>query len=133
MQKGRPGIFAKYLSRFSEATNNLVKPSTVVLKELEEKAWAGACSVQRLTNPKDRLDRKLKGIAKSKDDGSVLEFEVNATLIGILEFVNPCRIADSGFSNCRKSDEFELSVEFQSSVADVSPFVVPMTIVTVGR
>lgn len=134
MQKGRPGIFCEIPIEIHRGYNNLVKPSTVVLKEREGESMGRVLVQYRgLTNPKDRLDRKLKGIAKSKDDGSVLEFEVNATLIGILEFVTlaELRIADSRIVG--NPDEFELSVEFQSSVADVSPFVVPMTIVTVGR
>lgn len=127
VQKGRPGVLCEIPIEIRRGERSIAKPSTVVLNDRGTECM-GRVRIQYrgLTNPNDRLDRKLKGIAKRKDDGSVLEFEVNATLIGVSEFVTLAELRVTDAQILGNPNDFELSVEFQSSMADVPTFVVPM-------
>jgi hypothetical protein len=131
LQLKQPGVLCEIPVEIRRGYRNSARPSTVLLKE-HETGRMGRVLIQYrgLTNPKERLERSLKGIAKNKHDHSEFEFVVHAILSGQSELLTVAELRVTDERLLANPNDFELSVEFQSTIADVPPFIVPIMFVS---
>jgi hypothetical protein len=131
LQLKQPGVLCEIPVEIRRGYSNSARPSTVLLKEHETGRMGRVLLQYRgLTNPKERLQRSLKGIAKNKHDHSEFEFVVHAILSGQSELLTVAELRVTDDRLLANPNDFELSVEFQSTIADVPPFIVPMMFVS---
>jgi hypothetical protein len=126
-----PGVICEIPIEIRRGFRPTARPSTILLRPLGQGRMGRVLlQYQGLSKPEERVDCQLKGLAKSKDKTMQFEFPIQALFIGASELLTVAELTVTDNRILEAPNDFELSVEFQSSVEDVPPFVVPMACVT---